>query len=479
MSTTALPTFVSPEPASYEELRSEYLAFFSLLAGKLTIVLVMAGTMLDWFYYPQHWLHFFSARVVASLGVAAALYGAHRKASWRFTESSTMVWVQFPQAMICYMIAVTGGVESIYFVGLTYALTGLAVFLPLKVGQATVFATSTILMYLIACVVGTQGPVLRSEFGGHLVFLSFFVVVLFAVTIYSDKWRHDMYQLQQKIRGQRDDLSKSNKLLADAKVQIVQSEKMASLGTLAAGLLHEMNNPVNYSQIALRLAADEIKGGNLQAATASVDDALLGVKRLAGIIGDLRHLAYQTPDSETSSSSQFKLIEVVRIATRLTNHVCKGFVVETDVDPQIVVRGDSAAIVSVLVNLIENSAHSIHKAQRGPDGRITIKAERISNGDLISILVRDNGVGMRSEVARRIFEPFFTTKEVHEGMGLGLSIAYAVVRRHGSELRVTAVGDGVCELKFDLEVIHDDTKDLVGWPSFGGPTGHATNPGGR
>lgn len=455
MSNTGLPTFVSSEPTSYEELRNDYLAFFARLSGKLTIILVMAGTMLDWFYYRSYWLHFFSARVLTCLGVAVALFAAHQKKSSSFTEISTTVWVLFPQAMICYMIAVTGGVDSIYFVGLAYALTGLAVFLPLKVNQASVFSSATIVMYLLSCAVGTQGPMLRSELGGHLVFLSFFVVVMFAVTIYSDKWRHDMYRLQEKIRGQRDDLSNSNRLLADAKIKIVQSEKMASLGTLAAGLLHEMNNPVNYSQIALKLAADDIEAGNLDAARSSVDDALLGVKRLGGIIGDLRHLAYQSPGSEEQTEADFKLIEVVRIAARLTTHHCKGFNVELLVDPEIVVRGDSPSIVSVLINLIENAAYSIRGAKRGAEGRITIRAHLSDAGDRVSVSVRDNGTGVQPEVADRMFEPFFTTKQVHEGMGLGLAIAYAVVRRHGSELRVTAMGDGVCEMTFDLEVIHD------------------------
>lgn len=461
MSAQALPTFVSEEPTSYEDLRYDYLAFFSRLSGKLTIMLVMAGTLLDWFYYRSYWGHFFTARAVTSLGVAIALFAAHRKNSSQFTEWSTMVWVMFPQAMICYMIAVTGGVDSIYFVGLAYALTGLAVFLPLRVGQAAIFSGATLLMYLIACAIGTKGEVIRSELGGHLVFLSFFVIVMFAVTIYSDKWRHDMYRLQAKLSGQRDDLALSNRQLAEAKVKIAESEKMASLGTLAAGLLHEMNNPVNYSQIALKLAADDMDAGDIKAAKNSLEDATLGMNRLSGIIADLRHLAYQSPEKSELADGRFRLLEVARTAARLTQHLCNGYKVDVEIDPDSYVRGDSPSIVSVLVNLLENSAHSLREANRGPIGhiRVTAVADDERPGWL-RVSVRDNGLGLRSEVAERMFEPFYTTKQFHEGMGLGLAISYAMIRRHGSELIVTAAGDGVCELSFQLELIKDERDDL-------------------
>jgi len=87
-----------------------------------------------------------------------------------------------------------------------------------------------------------------SEVVGHLVFLGFFVAVLYAGAIFSSRWRHRSFDLQEKTRQQRDSLALMNKQLTEMKIKIVQAEKMASLGTLSAGLLHEMNIPVNYSK---------------------------------------------------------------------------------------------------------------------------------------------------------------------------------------------------------------------------------------
>lgn len=475
MSASALQRFLSEEPASYEDLRNSYLSFFSLSAGVLTIILVMAGTLLDWFYYRDHWAQFFAARVVCSIAVGLLVIAARIKKSNRFTENSTVLWVTFPQAMICYMIASTGGVDSIYFVGLAYAFIGLAVFLPLKLSQASLFTLMTAGMYLLACFIGTPGGMFKSALGGHLVFLSFFGIIMFAVTVYAEKWRVHLFHMQAQIRGQRDDLAQTNRQLAEAKVKIAQSEKMASLGTMAAGLLHEMNNPVNYSQIALKLAADDIAAGDLASAKSSIDDAALGVKRLGGIIADLRHVAYQSPEGADKADGRFRLSEVVRIATRLTMHLCKGFEVYVAVDPEVKVRGDSPSIVSVLVNLIENAAHSIREAKRGPLGRIEIRAASSERAGWLRVSVRDNGVGLRPDIAERIFEPFFTTKQVHEGMGLGLSISYAMVRRHGSELTVTATGEGVCELSFLLEVIEDEPGGRVVGGAAGADSGSAVD----
>lgn len=444
------------EDPSFEEHEHKLVVFFAPRAAALTIFMILLGSLLDHFYYPELFYHFLVVRVIASAFIAAMMYAATKTETRRAYRRTHFLWVLSPQAMICYMIALSGGADSIYFVGLQLALTGLAVFWPVKLREAAFFSGGTIALYLLACALGTPGTMFVPELAGNLIFTSLFAFILFSASILVERWRRKVFDLQRRIRGQRDDLAATNRQLADAKLKIVQSEKMASLGTLAAGLLHEMSNPVNYNKIALQLAKSDVQGGKAEAAISNIDDAMLGTNRLAMIIGDLRHLAFQSPEEAAGELGVVNLAQVTRVAIRLTTHVCKGMSVEVDVDQNVQVKGDGSSLTSVLVNLIENAASSIKSAGRGAAGKIVVRTHRAERPNWISMSVRDNGTGVSPEVAERMFEPFFTTKQVHEGMGMGLAICYGVVRRHGSELRLSQSAEGMFEMTFDLEVVSDE-----------------------
>lgn len=444
------------EDRTFEEQEHRLLLFFAPRVGALTITMILGGSLLDHFYYPELFYHFLAARVITSAFIAGMMHAAKRTDSPGAYRRLHFVWVMSPQVMICYMIAWSGGAESIYFVGLNLALAGLAIFWPVRLSEAVLISAWTLGLYFLACALGTPGTMFVPEFFGHLIFLSLFVFVLFAGAALMEKWRRKAYQLHTRIRGQRDDLGKSNRQLAEAKLKILQSEKMASLGTMAAGLLHEMSNPVNYNKIALHLAKTDIENGKPGAALLNIDDALLGTDRLATLIADLRHLAFQSPEADAEELSVFPLAQVVRVALRLTSHITKGLKVDVSVDQAVRVKGDSSAITSVLVNLIENAVSSIKTAGRGTEGCIVLRMHQTEDGSRVACSVRDNGTGVSPEVAERMFEPFFTTKKAYEGMGMGLAICYGIVRKHGSELRVSQTGEGMCEMEFDLEVVPNE-----------------------
>lgn len=444
------------EVLNFEEQEHRLVEFFGARAGILTIVMILAGTLLDYFYYPDLYYHFLAVRALSGALVAAILVVALGAKSHKSFRRINFLWVMLPQAMICYMIAWSGGAESIYFVGLNLAVAGLSIFWPVTIREAAFFSAWTFSLYLIACALGTPGTMFVRELGGNILFLLLFNFVLFAASVLMERWRRKTFEMQVRIRAQRDDVLAVNRQLAEAKLQILQSEKMASLGTLAAGLLHEMSNPVNYSKIALQLAKTDVEKGRASDAITNIEDAMLGTKRLASIISDLRHLAFHDPNETDGHLGVFELSQVVRVALRLTSHVCKGVTVHADPDTSVKVKGDGSSITSVLVNLIENAASSIKKAGRGSLGAITITVVPAKDGKWVTMSVRDNGTGVTPDVAERMFEPFFTTKPAQEGMGMGLAICYGVVRRHGSELRLTQSGDGICELSFDLEVVSDE-----------------------
>jgi len=143
----------------------------------------------------------------------------------------------------------------------------------------------------------------------------------------------------------------------------------------------------------------------------------------------------------------FLLEKALRSAERLTGFELKGIELRMDLPLDTHVRGDEPAIIGVLINLFSNAALAVRKAQREQPA---IDVRAFSEGGRLHLSVRDNGTGIPAENLTRVFDPFFTTRDVGQGLGLGLSMAYAIVQRHGGELRVSSEFGAWTEFSFDL-----------------------------
>lgn len=440
-------------PMSYQDQMADYLYFYSVITCVLTIVLIMAGTLLDRFYFPEQANHFLMIRVVASVLIGAALLVILSRFGRKHHRGMSLLWSAIPQLMICYMIVQSGGVESIYFVGLIYVFQGVAIIFPLTLLESVSLAMLTIGAYVTACLIGTTGNLDVDRFSGNLVFLTFSATIMVTITVYGDRWRRQTYKMQSEIRQQRDELIENHRALTETKLQLVHSEKMASLGTLSAGLLHELNNPINYSSIAATLTREYLAAGDIEAAKEANADAVEGIGRVKTIVGDLKAFAYQR-GTDNPLESSFKLVEAIRIAGRLTAHERGDIEFAVDVDPELWVKGEKASIGSVFINLLSNAAHALRKAQKGEAGRIAIRAGAMPNSSKVMITVYDNGAGIPPGIINRIYEPFFSTSSVGEGLGLGLSISYAIIQRHQSQLMVNSLEGEYTEFSFELETDH-------------------------
>lgn len=449
-------------PASYEEGIQDYLAFYARITISVTILLILAGILLDYLFYPEKLIEFLGLRIAASLTIAVALWLIENKISKNGLKTATLAWALVPQIMINYMISQTGGDQSIYFVGLTYALAGLGVFFPLALVEASGFAGVTLLMYAAACYFGAPDRFPTKEFFGNVIFLSFFAVVMVVVSIYGEKWRRQTYSLQKEARDKGRELNRANKTLTETKLQLVQSEKMASLGTLSAGLIHELNNPINYSAIAVKLADGYLAEGDIESAKEVTKDAAAGIERIKAITSDLKTFAYQRDDTESPLSASFNLLEAVRVAGRLTAHERLGLTFDVRVPEAIWVRGDAAGISSVFINLLSNASSAVERAKRGTSGRISITATPYVDDEFVEVSVFDNGAGIEPEHIKRVFEPFFTTRTVGEGLGMGLSISYAIVKRHGSALQVKSLPGEYTEFSFSLPLDRERSEERIG-----------------
>jgi len=229
----------------------------------------------------------------------------------------------------------------------------------------------------------------------------------------------------------------------ELRAQLLVSDRMASLGTLAAGIAHEINNPLAYVLGNLQLAAEALATPGAPAAHAddlklAVADATDGAERVRKIVKGLRAFSR----AEEEQRVRLDVAQVVRAAIRLTANEVRHraeLVLELGATPKVV--ADDGRLTQVVINLIVNAAHAIPEG-RSASHRITVRTTKDARGQAV-IEVIDTGAGMPPEVRARVFDPFYTTKAVGSGTGLGLSICHGIVTQLGGTIEIeSAVARG-------------------------------------
>jgi two-component system NtrC family sensor kinase len=239
--------------------------------------------------------------------------------------------------------------------------------------------------------------------------------------------------------------------------RLIQADRLASLGTLAAGVAHEVNNPLSYVSSNLNFIAESlasvrraVSGGDASMDAAYVDrllaecaDALAeareGTTRIRHVVGDLKTFA-RGQDSEDGLASVKRALESslnlvmpeLRYRARLNRHL-------EDVPP---VRGNESRLGQVFLNLLINAAQAI---EAGCPERNQVDVHLREEGPWVVVEVQDTGHGIPADLLKLIFDPFFSTKPVGIGTGLGLSICHGIVIAMGGEISVeSTVGRGTC-----------------------------------
>jgi signal transduction histidine kinase len=273
--------------------------------------------------------------------------------------------------------------------------------------------------------------------------------------------------LEQQVLERTIELEQSLENIKATQSQLIQSEKMASLGELTAGIAHEIQNPLNFvnnfSDLNKELI-DELKEelaiGNSQLANEIADDIKANEqkinshgKRAADIVkGMLQHSRTSTGQKEPTDINALA-DEYLRLAYHGLRAKDKSFNAEfkTDFDPTLpkinVIPQD---IGRVLLNLINNAFYAVteqsklfQSSELWKSYQPLVSVSTIKLDDRIQISVKDNGPGIPPEIKNKIFQPFFTTKPTGQGTGLGLSLSYDIVKAHGGELKVeTKEGEG-------------------------------------
>jgi two-component system, NtrC family, sensor kinase len=257
---------------------------------------------------------------------------------------------------------------------------------------------------------------------------------------------------------QKNKIEETLAALKSAQAQLIQSEKMASLGELTAGIAHEIQNPMNFvnnfSEVNKELLIemkDEMEKGNMDTARVLANDAITNQEKInhhgkradAIIKGMLQHSRSGSGVKEPTDINALA-DEYLRLAYHGLRAKDKSFnaLMETNFDETIgAVNIIPQDIGRAVLNLITNAFYAVSdKKKKQPEGQtsyhptVTIITKR--TGDKVLISVKDNGNGIPQKVIDKIFQPFFTTKPTGEGTGLGLSLSYDIVKTHGGEIKV-------------------------------------------
>ena len=266
----------------------------------------------------------------------------------------------------------------------------------------------------------------------------------------------ESHQYQRKVSNQNQVIESAIEQLKETESQLVQTEKLASLGRMSADIIHEINNPLNFATtglFTLRNKGKYLASDQQEEYAGILKDVEDGITRVKNIVSDLRMFTHP----KTQSRDEVEIAEVVGVALRFLSNEWKDTVrIKQKLAEHQTVWANKNQLIHLLVNLLQNSLDALN-TKSFVDEQPTIWIEgRVESGKSI-LVVRDNGTGIDAEHLDKVFDPFFTTKNVGEGMGLGLGICYRIVQDCEGRISIRTESGKFCEftLVFPAKGRHD------------------------
>ena len=260
----------------------------------------------------------------------------------------------------------------------------------------------------------------------------------------------ESHHYQRKLTRQNQALNDAIEQIKETEMQLVQTEKLSSLGRMSAGIIHEINNPLNFAMtglFALRSQARKLPDAERALQESILADIDEGLKRVKNIVSDLRQFTH--PGGGTSEPVE--VLEATDAAVRFLGGEWKDKVrILQQIPESQLIWANRNKLIHVLVNLMQNAIDALTEKQYPAGEKAEIRITGRTEGDRSLIIVRDNGPGIEKKIIDKVFDPFFTTKEVGKGMGLGLSICYRIVEGYGGRISVKSEPGQWCEFTLDF-----------------------------
>ncbi len=218
---------------------------------------------------------------------------------------------------------------------------------------------------------------------------------------------------------------------------IIRSEKLSSLGTMLAGIAHEINNPLSNMSTSAEILSEEMESGDLEFKRDLVEQIIHETDRARDIVRSVLEFTRDREFRKERAGLADLLTETMRfIRSDLAPHITMNI----DIPAGLTVYVDKQKFQHALLNLLKNAMDAI--PDEGREGKITITARGEADSE-VEIKISDTGTGIPEKIIDRIFDPFFTTKDVGKGTGLGLFVTHNIIEQHGGSISVSSrVGEG-------------------------------------
>ena len=437
---TSLPgaSLLVPEDAQEHAALLSQVRWFNrlrlLVAGGVIWLAALATNAFDLIADPRP-LFLLAAAIVGVDGAYLAFYGRLQRRPLTSVRRHVYLQIAVDLVILTALLHFAGGVTNP--LALFYLFHAFVAALVLSVRAAVVVAGASMLLLVLLGLSERAGWLAHHALGIGMfdlfeiealgLWLLFFAYsTTLAISIYF------VATVLSQLNSQKQELVQLGRRLAF-------SEKLASVGTLAAGVSHEINNPIgvikNKVQI-LRYRVEDDDGKETLLAELDVVDK--HTRRIAQITDGLLQFSRETP----FELRELELAELVREAEDLVRVPFRQAEVELkvqlDVPVALAVEGSTNHLLQVLINILLNAKDASRQG-----GTVELRAS-LRGGD-VALDIRDFGEGIEPELIEKIFDPFFTTKDVDKGTGLGLAISHGIVERHSGRIEVDSeVGHGTC-----------------------------------
>lgn len=233
--------------------------------------------------------------------------------------------------------------------------------------------------------------------------------------------------------------------------QLIQAQKLSSIGIMAAGIAHQLNNPLNNISTSCQIVLEELDENENAFLRQMLENSEHEVQRARDIVRGLLEFSRSTEFSLKPSSLKELTSKVLKL---VAGQIPPCIEIKTDI-PDITLNMDQSQMQEAFINIILNAAEAIGEKK----GEISICAKADSYAQIVKITVDDTGPGIPDTNLSRIFDPFFTTKETSSGTGLGLSIVYGIIKQHSGIIRAESLKNKGAKFIIEIPIFIHHTGD--------------------